>query len=136
VTRGAGGGRPPKDQARRDQPATESLKLPADRTIPEPIRALTPDQAVLWAQLWASPAAGAWCASDAAPLTRLVILETADEPDVKVLAELRQLEDRFLLSPWARRVAKVDLEPPSEAPASAKGSQSRSGALKVIHGSA
>jgi hypothetical protein len=125
-----------KDQARRERTAAESSKLSADGTIPEPIKALTTDQAALWAHLWASPAAATWCASDAAPLTRLVVLETAADPDVKVLAELRQLEDRFLLSPWARRVAKFDLESPSEAPPAGKGSRSRSGALKVINGSA
>jgi hypothetical protein len=136
VTRGAGGGRPSKDQARRDRPAMESLRLPADRTIPEPIRTLTADQAALWSQLWASPAAAAWCVSDAAPLTRLVVLETADDPDVKVLAELRQLEDRFLLSPWARRVAKVELDTPNASQTRVNPSKNRTGALKVINGSA
>ena len=137
MTRGAGGGRPVKDQSRRGaESASESLTISADRGIPDPIRALTADQAALWSQLWASPAAVTWCASDAAPLTRLVVLETIVEPDVKVLAELRQLEDRFLLSPYARRVAKVVLESADDASAPATLSRNRTGALKVIHGSA
>jgi hypothetical protein len=85
--------------------------------------------------LWASPAAAAWCDSDVPGLTRLVVLETIEEPDARVLAETRQLEDRYLLSPWARRVAKAELdEPAAESATSSRSGRSRSGALRVIKG--
>jgi len=70
-------------------------------------------------------------------VTRLVVLETVVDSDAKVLAEVRQLDDRFLLSPWARRVAKVYLVPAhddSDVSAPKGSERGRSGALKVING--
>lgn len=68
-----------------------------------------------WEKAWASPMASQWVDSDAAGLSRLAILwdEFYKAPDTKTMAEIRQQEARFGLSPLDRsrlqwEVAKSD----------------------------
>lgn len=59
-----------------------------------------------WQAIWASPMATAWLPSDVPTLVRLARIVEADnrgEASASLLAEARQLEDRFGLSPMARR---------------------------------
>ena len=72
---------------------------------PEPPFPLAGLRSALWRRMWAQPVARVWADIDVAPLARLVVLQTSPEAftDRGLLAELRQLEDRFFLSPRARR---------------------------------
>ncbi len=74
---------------------------------PEPPFPLAGLRRALWERMWAHPVARTWADCDVAPLARLVIMQTTPEvfTDRGLLAELRQLEDRFLLSPRARHDA-------------------------------
>lgn len=59
-----------------------------------------------WVAIWASPMATAWLPSDVPTLVRLariIELDNRGEANSALLAEARQLEDRFGLSPMARR---------------------------------
>lgn len=59
-----------------------------------------------WESIWASPMATAWLPSDVPTLVRLARIVEADnrgEASTAALSEARQLEDRFGLSPMARR---------------------------------
>lgn len=109
--RGAGGGRPRKPegtQRHRNRPTHELVELPAggrEGAPPKPIVGLGGDAGRLWRRLWASPVACQWCESDVSGLTRLVQLATSPGvvEDPRRLAELRQLEQQYGLSPYARR---------------------------------
>jgi hypothetical protein len=88
-----------------------------------------------WRALWRSAEASLWRDVDRGPLTRLVELAATKTDDVKVLAELRQLEDRFGLSPHARKVLGWGDLAEQQAPAPAAATKGgRAGALKVITG--
>lgn len=77
----------------------------------------------LWAHWWGSPMATMWGEFDAPVLERLLVLTARSwkgDATAAELSEVRQLEDRFGLSPQARRklywrVAGVDV--PSTEPA-------------------
>lgn len=60
---------------------------------------------VLWRRWWASPMALMWSEFDAPQLERLLVLtaESWAGASSAMLAEIRQMEDRFGLSPQARR---------------------------------
>ena len=111
---------------------------PAEKPVPRPIRALNREENALWRALWRAPEASRWREVDRVPLTRLVELSAAKTDDTKLLAELRQLEDRFGLSPHARKVLGWhDAEEQTLAPAAtAVAKDGRAGALKVITGAA
>jgi hypothetical protein len=139
VTRGAGGGRPAKPEAQRRNRAntsTNALSTSRKASIPKPIRALNDTEAALWRALWRAPEASRWRDVDRGALTRVVELAATKTDDVKLLAELRQLEDRFGLSPHARKVLgwqDVDEPAAPAAPAFAE-RDGRAGALKVLRG--
>ena len=66
-----------------------------------------------WATLWASPMAAAWVDADVpglVRLTRLVDLTARGDDRAQVLSEIRQLEDRFGLSPLARRRLQWEID--------------------------
>jgi hypothetical protein len=66
-----------------------------------------------WSTVWRSPMAAVWLEADAPALVRLAglneLLEQG-EATAMVLAEIRQLEDRFGLSPMARRRLQWEVE--------------------------
>jgi hypothetical protein len=113
-------GPPPKPAAtrRRRNKAPAPVKLPSETptrktpTLPGAIRysKATRDW---WATVWASPMATIWLAADVPALVRLatlVELVNQGEATAMVLAEIRQLEDRFGLSPLARRRLQWEVE--------------------------
>lgn len=111
--RGAGGGRPSKGAAarNRNKPTVEKVVLPREGRpgpAPIPLTELVGAAAYLWAEMWARPEATQWSASDVAPLTRLVTLQGDQKVwhDSKLLSEMRQLEDRYGMSPYARRMLR------------------------------
>ena len=113
--RGAGGGRPPKPdgQARHRNPVhKDTIVIPPDARVarvPSPALPFEGVRQKIWRQMWRQPIAVLWDKADIAVLTRMVVLQTT--PDVysspRLLAELRQLEDRFLLNPYARAQQRV-----------------------------
>jgi hypothetical protein len=115
--KGATGGRPPKPDGmkrNRNKPTHGYIQLPRDgrsAPAPDPAAKLTAPERKLWDRLWVTPEASTWRDVDAAPLTRYVKLAVSGGLDPRVLAELRNLEDRYLMSPYARRIGKVELEP-------------------------
>ncbi len=59
-----------------------------------------------WETVWASPMAAVWLPADVPALVRLALLMELSflgEASAALLGEIRQLEDRFGLSPLARR---------------------------------
>lgn len=85
--------------------------------VPSPAFDLPASAADAWDGLWSLPIATLWDAADVPALTRLVVLQrspkTFQEPGL--LAEMRHLEDRFLLNPSSRlglgvRVAEGPVE--------------------------
>ena len=129
---GAGGGRPAKpdgEKRNRHAPAHESVELPAaGRTdpVPKPHRLLRHDAHDQWEAMWRLPEAAMWRDSDIPTLTRLVSLQVDPEAwrDSKLLAEMRQLEDRFGMNPYARRQMRwVIAEPEDEGKAEKTGTR-------------
>ena len=66
-----------------------------------------------WQTIWASPMAMAWLDADVPALVRLAMLmELVSQGDASAaeLGEIRQLEDRFGLSPLARRRLQWEID--------------------------
>lgn len=116
--RGAGGGRPqkpPEERRHRNPPTKDTIVVYSDDrvgTVPEPVLPFDGIRRDLWNQMWAQPIAVLWDVVDVAALTRMVLLQTSASAmsDSRLLIELRQLEDRFLLNPYARAQQRVVLE--------------------------
>lgn len=79
--------------------------------VPDAALTLPPNAADAWVDLWDLPVATLWDRSDVPALTRLVLLQRSPQTfqTPGLLAEMRHLEDRFLLSPRARLEAGVEL---------------------------
>ncbi len=85
-----------------------------------------------WSAVWRSPMAGVFLEADVPALiraARLVAKEAAGEASASELSELRQLEDRFGLSPLARRRLQWEVEaaaaPEAKRPAHAQDRRAR-----------
>jgi hypothetical protein len=97
----------PGQRRRRNRPQVAAVlpSLPVV-AVPEPPEGLSEPMLGWWATVWRSPMAAMWVESDVFGLERLAgILEVALQgaAPAALLAEARQLEDRFGLSPMARR---------------------------------
>lgn len=123
--------KPPGARMRRnaDQPKWRQL----DATAPKPKAPTLPTKKPAWlkltrdwwAAIWASPMATVWLPSDIPTLVRLARIVEADnrgDAAAGMLAEARQLEDRFGLSPLSRRRLQWEVahagrqdQPPGEA---------------------
>lgn len=137
-----GAGRPPKPEGAavtRHKPTHGEVLLPAaGRTTPAPapiVELLEPARA-MWDRIWASPEATQWGEADVPGLTRYVTMAIVPEIwlDSKLLPELRNLEDRYGLNPYSRRVSKWVHDVPEESsdkPAAAV-KPSRSRKLRVV----
>ena len=118
MTRGAGGGRPTKPNSmnrNRHPPTKGTITVSASARvteIPEPSIPFSGIRRQVWDAMWSQPIATLWSNVDLAPLTRLVILQTTAESlgNYRLLAEMRQLEDRFLLNPFARSQQRVVID--------------------------
>src|SRR4051812_14288629 len=64
-----------------------------------------------WKIIWRSPMATVWLESDIPALTLLGDLRNMAEPTAAILGEIRQIEDRFGLSPKSRRMLQWQIEP-------------------------
>ena len=109
--KGAGGGRPAKPAGQTvnpQKPTHELVVLPAEGrqgAIPECLPYVQDQAFQLWEHLWRRPEAAMWSESDISGLSRYCYLTTDTEAihDPRLLAEMRQLEDRYGLNPYARR---------------------------------
>lgn len=128
-------------QRRRRNRAPEMLQLPAEGSgleAPE-----LPGEAELsewarnyWVSLWSSPMAVVWIPMDVPGLVRLTRLQDRfmlGDASAAELAEIRQLEDRFGLSPGAR--ARLRMEIPRSRPADGGSGETRSARSAASGGS-
>lgn len=135
-------GPPPKPagQRRRRNAAPAVVKLPTGgRSGRAPALPRSPDLLAStrqwWATVWASPMAVVWVEADVPALARLaglVDVASRGEGTASVLAEIRQLEDRFGLSPLARRRLQWELEQASETLAASATTDDDSRWLRVV----
>lgn len=111
-------GPPPKPaaQRRRRNKTPAAVKLPSVirvTEVPELVGDFGLEARSWWATVWSSPMASVYLEADVPALTRLAsLIDQAAKGDVgaNVLAEIRQLEDRFGLSPLARRRLQWEIE--------------------------
>ena len=108
--------KPPGQRRRRNAGQSQWKELPAEGrngTAPElPDLDWLDDTREWWATIWASPMATVWQPADVDPLIRLARLRDADargEGSVSALAQITALEDRFGLSPKARRALQWEI---------------------------
>lgn len=132
-------GRPPKPDGQKinhHPPTHDSVVLGEGRKKPPPpVVELTTEGVKLWKALWSQPEASQWTDADVPTLSRLAWLlsSPANWADSKLLAEMRQLEDRFGLSPYARRQlrwVRAEVEPEQERRTAT--TVERRGRLKVV----
>jgi len=121
--------KPPGTRVRRntDQPQWRSLtsdgkaKAPA---LPSKTPTWLKPTRDWWQAIWDSPMATAWLPSDVPVLVRLariVDLDNRGESTAATLSEARQLEDRFGLSPRARRLLQWDVTAAAQRQATSEG---------------
>lgn len=113
-------GPPPKppSQRRRRNATTAPVALSATgskRKVPAlPLKRPTAATKAWWATIWASPMAEVWLEADVPGLIRLAELvelgHQAGATPLTVLSEIRALEDRYGLSPLARRRLQWEVE--------------------------
>jgi hypothetical protein len=111
-------GPPPKPskQRRRRNKAPAVVKLrPDSRELKPPAlpSGFSPSAHAWWETIWSSPMAAVYLEADVPALVRLAgLVDRVDsgEATSRVLSEIRALEDRFGLSPLARRRLQWELE--------------------------
>lgn len=108
--------KPPGQRRRRNAGQSQWRQLPAEGRVGD-VPAL-PDYdwheetLAWWESAWSSPMATVWLDSDFDALVRLARLKDADargEGSVAALAQITALEDRFGLSPKARRALQWEI---------------------------
>lgn len=134
-------GPPPKPAAqRRRSSSTATVRLPAEG--PSKVPSLPGERKLLastrewWRTVWRSPMATIYLPADVPALVRLarlIDLECRGDGDGVTRQEIRQLEDRFGLSPLARRRLQWEVDqaagagtpPPSKAGSEGRGRKGR-----------
>ena len=97
--------------ASRERPAVIKLDTNTRRAKPPALPKGYPAVSKKWWQtVWASPMAAVYLEADVSALVRLAGLVGDPDPSPPVLAEIRQLEDRFGLSPLACRRLQWEIE--------------------------
>lgn len=84
-----------------------------------PLKGASKEAREWWATAWASPIAAVWLDADVPGLVRLASLVdrvTKGDAPLTVLTEIRALEDRYGLSPLARRRLEWEVERTAAAP--------------------
>lgn len=108
--------KPPGQRVRRnkDQPQWRSLSASGrnGRAPACPTKWLAATK-TWWKTIWASPMALAWVDADVPALLRLGsmidLINRSTKPSSLMLGEIRQLEDRFGLSPKSRRMLQWEI---------------------------
>jgi hypothetical protein len=108
--------KPPGQRRRRNAGQSQWVSLPAqgrDGAVPDlPGDDWTTSTRVWWATIWRSPMASVWQDADHDSLVRLARLRdefARGELPVSALSAMQQLEDRFGLSPKARRALQWEI---------------------------
>lgn len=103
---------------RRNKPSVAAVTLPAGGSVEVPelrdADLLLPSTFEWWETVWGSPMASMYLPCDFAALERLALmidLARRGEAGSRLLSEIRALEDRFGLSPAARRRLQWDVRP-------------------------
>ena len=124
--------KPPGQRRRRNagQPQWKELPVEGRKGSAPPLPDLDWLDETLewWDTIWSSPMATVWQPADVDPLTRLARLRDADargEGSPTALAQITALEDRFGLSPKARRNLQWEISAAESAPAATKPSKRR-----------
>lgn len=101
--------KPADQRARRNKPSAAAVVLPPEGRVGDPpawpLGGVLPDRG-LWAELWATPQAAFWERAGVGLcriVARYVVLVGEACSDARLLAEVRQLEDRLGLNPLAMR---------------------------------
>lgn len=102
--------KPADQRARRNKPPTAAVQLPPEGRRGDPpawpaARKAASDWA-LWVQLWGTPQAAVWERMGAGVervVARYVVMTRQAVGDPRLLAEVRQLEDRLGLNPMSMR---------------------------------
>jgi hypothetical protein len=106
--------KPESQRRRRNRPQTRRLTADRSTTGVPPLDAdVLPSTREWWKKVWASPMAQEWLAADSPALVRLALMLDKVErggSSSRLLAEIRALEDRFGLSPLARRRLQWELD--------------------------
>lgn len=134
--------KPPGQRVRRNAGQSQWSKLPGGGrrdALPDlGLPAATPATEAWWAEVWASPMAAMFLDADVPGLRRLaLLLEAVNLGDLRteILSEIRQLEDRYGLSPKARRALQWEVGAAEEAPpAAAPVARDRSRFLRAVEG--
>ncbi len=88
-----------------------------------------------WAKVWSSPMAAVYLDADVPTIARLAgLIDRAvrEEAGSRLLGEIRALEDRFGLSPLARRRLQWEVEQAGAAPTASTNDEERW--LRVVSG--
>lgn len=108
--------KPPGQRRRRNAGQSQWKQLPAEGRSGDapdlPDYDWHPETLSWWEAAWSSPMATVWLDSDFDALVRLARLKDADargEGSVAALAQITALEDRFGLSPKARRALQWEI---------------------------
>lgn len=112
--------KPPGARVRRNTGQSQWRTLSAGKVkTPACPRKWSPSTRAWWRTIWRSPMATAWLEADVPALTRLGnLLELLlDEPTAAIASEIRQIEDRFGLSPKSRRQLQWSIVDPAAAAA-------------------
>lgn len=124
--------KPPGQRRRRNAGQAQWLWLPVEGREGKPPELPGDDwldsTRVWWATLWRSPMATVWQESDVDALVRLARMRDefwCGELPVSALAAMQQLEDRFGLSPKARRMLQWEIARAGEAQSQARRPQPR-----------
>jgi hypothetical protein len=116
--------KPPGQRVRRNTDQKKWKTLPAAKTFKRPVapRGWSASTKNWWKLIWESPMAAIWLESDVPALTRLgnlLELQAKGKISAIMVGEIRQIEDRFGLSPKSRHMlqwyipledAETDLE--------------------------
>lgn len=139
--------KPEGERRRRNKPAVDSTTIiegDAEREIPSwpkeygPQFANNPDSVEVWHRLWAEPISAHWRSFDRDGLARLCLLYANVTAglleDDKSLGRMRELEDRYGLSPKARQQLRWLVAEEDPAPVAQKTKPSRYASLSVVSG--
>jgi hypothetical protein len=108
----------PPGQRRRRNATTAPVTLPASRSRskvpPLPLKRATAATKAWWRTIWTSPMATVWLEADVPGLVRLAELVELGHREgatpLAAMSEIRALEDRYGLSPLARRRLQWEIE--------------------------
>jgi hypothetical protein len=130
--------KPPGQRVRRNADQPTWRQLPADGRAgqpPELVGDWLESTLAWWATIWTSPMAVAWVDADVEPLKRLAklrdLFERGEAP-ATALPAMQQLEDRYGLSPKARRALQWEIARAEQSPSGSGGTGAKVHRLRAV----